>query len=664
MKLVYKTLNGDGIRKAISIGLLLGILTFGAVGDSWSGISVKANGAVLHCKVMPLGDSITTGKYSGTNTSPGADSDDIGYRKDLHDQLELAGYSIDFVGTISNGSTYPFSDPQHEGHNGWRDDQIAANIYNNGGENWLSQNPADVILLHIGTNSLTSDETQVEDILDEIDEFEGHAGSKVIVIVARIIDQVPNEPTVNSFNNNVEDMVTGRSDYGTELFMVDMEDGAGLNYSIWPGDLTGDMIDYLHPYATGYTKMANTWFTRYNQVIGAAPVNTAPNITNPGTQSDAEGSPASLQIVASDPDAEAITYAAYNLPPGLSINSSGLISGTISASASNNSPYAVKVVVADGNICGNSSVSFTWNVSGVNYPPEIDKPVPNQNDDEGDSVSLQITADDPNLDDLTYSTTNLPSGLSINQSGLISGQISHYASGESPYAVRVTVEDDGNPALSDYVDFTWTVHNKNGPPVISPISDQDDWEGTTINPPLEINAVDPDGDNYLLEANNLPPGLGINAFSGDITGTIAFHAVTSGSYKDYLVEIVARDDQNPSNNSKEYFVWRVRNISGPPLVINPGNQFSQINDDVSLQINATDPDGDDISYTAEELPPNLVINPTTGLITGKVAEWAFLGNTFSVKVTVTDDSQPPQSTEVDFSWIISKGEIYIPVMIH
>ena len=50
--------------------------------------------------------------------------------------------------------------------------------------------------------------------------------------------------------------------------------------------------------------------------------------------------------------------------------------------------------------------------------------------------------------------------------------------------------------------------------------------------------------------------------------------------------------------------------------------------------------------------------------TGEIAEWAFLNNTFSVTVTVTDDSQPPKSTEVDFSWIISKGEIYIPVMIH
>ena len=102
---------------------------------------------------------------------------------------------------------------------------------------------------------------------------------------------------------------------------------------------------------------------------------------------------------------------------------------------------------------------------------------------------------------------------------------------------------------------------------------------------------------------------------------------------------------------------------GPPLVINPGNQFSQINDEVSLQVDATDPDGDEVTYTAEGLPPNLVINPSSGLINGQVAEWAFLNNTFRVTITVTDDSQPPKSTEVDFSWIISKGEIYIPVLI-
>ena len=214
-------------------------------------------------KVMPLGDSITTGKYSGHDLSEGVPEDDIGYRKDLWELLNAAGFIVDFVGTQSNGSTYPFSDPEHEGHNGFTDTQIADNIYN-----WLSQNHADVITLHIGTNFLDNDPSGVERILVEIDEYETITGKRVIVILARIIDMVPNNPVVNQFNNKVEEMAKARTDYGIDLFMVDMEDGAGINYSIWDQDLNpnGDMIDPLHPHATGYTKMAAVWMAAFDDL--------------------------------------------------------------------------------------------------------------------------------------------------------------------------------------------------------------------------------------------------------------------------------------------------------------------------------------------------------------------------------------------------------------
>ena len=217
-------------------------------------------------KVMPLGDSITTGKYSGNdpgNTPEGA-KDDIGYRKDLWDLLNARGFNVDFVGTESNGSTYPFNDPEHEGHNGFTDAEIADNIYNDGGENWLSQNPPNIVLLHIGTNHLDDDPTEVKRILDEIDEYEADTGRRVSVILARIIDMVPNNPVVNQFNNNVAAMAAARPEYGVDLFMVDMEDGAGLIYSFQPA---GDMLlDGLHPYATGYSKMAAVWSTAFSDL--------------------------------------------------------------------------------------------------------------------------------------------------------------------------------------------------------------------------------------------------------------------------------------------------------------------------------------------------------------------------------------------------------------
>ncbi len=230
----------------------------------------STNQASLLCpaeiKVMPLGDSITTGKYSGNDTSDTAQGaeDDIGYRKDLWDLLTARGFSVDFVGTESNGSTYPFIDPEHEGHNGFTDAEIADNIYNDGGENWLSQNPPHVVLLHIGTNELDKSPSEVERILDEIDEYEADTGSRVKVILARIIDKVPNNPVVNQFNNNIAAMAAARPEFGIDLFMVDMEDGAGLIYSTQPA---GDMLlDGLHPYATGYSKMAAVWSTAFSDM--------------------------------------------------------------------------------------------------------------------------------------------------------------------------------------------------------------------------------------------------------------------------------------------------------------------------------------------------------------------------------------------------------------
>ncbi len=259
--------------KRRSIALLLRVLIIGFFTIAYPSQKSFATHLNSICtdeiSVMPLGDSITTGKYSGHDTSDTSQGalDDIGYRMDLRNLLTAGGFNVDFVGTESNGSTFPFSDPEHEGHNGWTDAQIAENIYNNGGEKWLIQNPPDVVLLHIGTNSLAPNPSDVESILDEIDEYEGDTGKRVIVIVARIIDWAPNNPVVNQFNNNVEAMVTGRLDYGQDLLIVDMEDGAGLNYSIYSSaDPDGDMFNKLHPFKTGYTKMAAVWKAAFDEL--------------------------------------------------------------------------------------------------------------------------------------------------------------------------------------------------------------------------------------------------------------------------------------------------------------------------------------------------------------------------------------------------------------
>ena len=98
-----------------------------------------------------------------------------------------------------------------------------------------------------------------------------------------------------------------------------------------------------------------------------AGTNTAPNLTNPGNQSNPEGSSPNFTVDASDPDGNAITFSASRLPPSLSINpNSGLISGTLAAGSAGS--YSVTVSVTDG--FATTDASFTW----VVQPSSSDEP--------------------------------------------------------------------------------------------------------------------------------------------------------------------------------------------------------------------------------------------------------------------------------------------------
>ncbi|WP_150452607.1 PKD domain-containing protein, partial [Arenibacter lacus] len=146
------------------------------------------------------------------------------------------------------------------------------------------------------------------------------------------------------------------------------------------------------------------------------------------------------------------------------------ISGTIADGSADNSPYSVEVTVTDdGTPIESTTISFTWNVEPlvINMPPEITNPG-TQDNVEGDVVSLQINASDPDGDNVTYGAANLPNGLFIDsQTGLISGTIADGTAANSPYSVEVTVTDDGSPAESTTISFTWNVSEfiSNQPPM-------------------------------------------------------------------------------------------------------------------------------------------------------------------------------------------------------
>jgi lysophospholipase L1-like esterase len=198
-------------------------------------------------KIMPLGDSITSGYILADSDNPRPFSIRTGYRSHLWYILHNAGFSADFVGSqVAGEEIVPPFDTDHEGHRGWYSNDIAENTY----EYMVSGDP-DIVLLHIGTNDYSSSANGVASILNQIDLYEQASGHSIRVLVAQIIDTQSPNGIIRSFNENVQSLVTSRILDGDNITLVDMYRGAGLQGS--------DYTDRIHPNENGYYKIASVW---------------------------------------------------------------------------------------------------------------------------------------------------------------------------------------------------------------------------------------------------------------------------------------------------------------------------------------------------------------------------------------------------------------------
>jgi endoglucanase len=181
---------------------------------------------------------------------------------------------------------------------------------------------------------------------------------------------------------------------------------------------------------------------------GGTTANTV-TVTNPGSQTTTVGTAVSRQISATDSAAgQTLTFSATGLPAGLSISSSGLISGTPTGSPG---AFSVTVTARDGT-GASGSATFTWTITAATGNTVTVTNPGSQTTTVGTAVSRQISATDSGAGQtLTFTATGLPAGLSISSSGLISGTPT--TAGTS--SVTVTARD--GTGASGSATFTWTV---------------------------------------------------------------------------------------------------------------------------------------------------------------------------------------------------------------
>ncbi len=238
-------------NQKIIAGMTAGILTFSFC------FPVPACSEEKIIRVMPLGDSITDG-FTGDPVG--------GYRLTLWKMLEENGYTenLDFVGPNWGGDGI---DPNHAGYSGYAIADIPgqrSGIYNF--SEWLMQEyPADVILLQIGTNDILSSaldgmEERLELLIDTLLHYVPEDGALYVSTIPYMDAKVTNY--TNAYT--AEEMDKAVDDYNAQIREIVSRKQAE-NKPIIQADINSvltkeDLLDGVHPNATGYQKMGNYWY--------------------------------------------------------------------------------------------------------------------------------------------------------------------------------------------------------------------------------------------------------------------------------------------------------------------------------------------------------------------------------------------------------------------
>jgi hypothetical protein len=338
------------------------------------------------------------------------------------------------------------------------------------------------------------------------------------------------------------------------------------------GNFSGGVSVYnAGPAATDVILDLNGYFAPPT-VVGVAPV-----ITSALTAAGSTGNAFSYQIIASN---SPTSYSAAGLPAGLLVNAAtGLISGTPTAVGVS----TVTLGATNATGTGNALLVLTVTLGG----PVITS-AGSAGGTAGSAFSYQITATNSPT---SFSAAGLPTGLLINTStGLISGTPA--SAGVSTVTLGATNATGTGSAL---LTLTITL----GAPVISSAGSAGGSTGSAFS--YQITASN---SPTSFSATGLPTGLSVNAATGLISGTptvVGISTVTLGA-------------TNATGTGNKTLTLTV--TLGAPVVTSAGSAGGTAGTAFSYQITASN---SPTSFSATGLPTGLLINTSTGLISGTPA---------------------------------------------
>jgi hypothetical protein len=257
----------------------------------------------------------------------------------------------------------------------------------------------------------------------------------------------------------------------------------------------------------------------------------------------------------------------------------------------------------------------------------------------GAAVNWTVPSTCPNAP-CTYTMTGAPSGLSISNSGVVTGTVGGAAQTYSN--VVVTIKDAANISVPS-TSFSWTV--KAAPTVTSPGNQTNDI-GQTVT--KQLTSTCPNAPCTYTFVNPAPAGLSISA-TGLITGVVGGSAQTYGNVSVRITDVAGVSATSATFN------WTV---NAALTLTNPGNQTARGGVADTLGVAALVGGGTSpFTYSATGLPVWLTINTSTGLISGTPPTARSIASGITVSVL---DSAGVTLTSAPFQWVVTYPSIAIP----
>jgi type II secretory pathway pseudopilin PulG len=329
------------------------------------------------------------------------------------------------------------------------------------------------------------------------------------------------------------------------------------------------------------------------------------------TRTDVLGDVVSVTLTTACPNASC-SYVLTNGPPGLSVNSSGVVTGTIGGSATTYGNVTSTVTDAGGISVTSGAFSWTVKPSLALATPPSQASVVNQG-----TSPLTLVATGGDGAPYTFSVVSgLPPGLSLAPAtGVISGTPTTVGT----YTVVVKVVDR-TTSRSSTASFSWVVGH---PPIVaSNPGAQRDTLGTAIAA-VQLTASGGSGTyTWSDPTSSLPAGLTVST-GGRVTGTPSALAAAKS------VSLTVTDSSGLT--TAVTFTWT---IVAQPTVTSPGNRTLTLGQTVSLALTTSCPNTP-CTYVLSNGPAGLSVS-ATGTIGGTVGGIATTYPNATIRVTDSD----------------------------